>query len=182
MAMRQWNEFRLTLRYNHIDATFRSSFVAASPNNSIADANGAINVSPGDRIPGIPANSAKLRAEWDVDERLSLGATIVYASSQYAHGDENNRDSHGQVPGYTVANLDAQLKLTPQWQLFANITNLFNREYQNFGLLSANEFTGPARAFGRALGIDPVSDQFRGLGTPRGFWIGVRYGFGHRAD
>jgi len=182
MAARQWEGFRLTLRYNHIDATFRSRFVAASPNNSTADANGAINVSPGDRIPGIPANSAKLRAEWDVHERLSLGATVVYASSQYAHGDENNRDLHGQVPGYTITTFDAQLKLGPQLQLFANITNLFNREFQNFGLLSANAFTGPGRSFGPALGIDPVSEQFRGLGTPRGFWIGVRYGFGQRAD
>lgn len=182
MATREWQRFRLTLRYNRIDATFRSSFVAASPNNSSADANGAINVNPGNRIPGIPANSAKLRAEWDVHERLSLGATVVYASSQFAHGDENNRDRHGQVPGYTIANFDAQLKLGPQLQLFANISNLLNRPYQNFGLLSANAFTGPGRSFGPALGIDPVAEQFRGLGTPRGFWIGVRYGFGQRAD
>jgi iron complex outermembrane recepter protein len=172
-------DVQLTLRYSYIDATFRSSFVAASPNNSTADAQGAITVNPGDRIPGIPANSAKLRADWEVNERWALGATVVYASSQYAHGDENNQDSHGQVPGYTVVNLDTQWQITPDLQLFANIGNVFNRQYQNFGLLGANAFTGPDRTFGPAQGIDPVAEQFRGIGAPRGFWVGLRYTFGN---
>src|SRR5450631_662888 len=174
----RWGELTFTLRYNYIDATFQSSFIAASPNNSTADANGAITVSPGDRIPGIPANSAKLRAEFNVNERWAIGATVVYASSQYAHGDENNQDVHGQVPAYAVTNLDTQFQLAPNLQLFANITNLFNRQYQSLGLLGANAFTGPDRTFGPALGIAPVSEQFRGIGAPRGFWIGLRYTFG----
>ncbi|HEX7273679.1 MAG TPA: TonB-dependent receptor [Casimicrobiaceae bacterium] len=177
MGSGQWGDLTLTLRYNHIDATFRSSFVAASPNNSTADANGAITVNPGDRIPGIPADSAKLRIDWDVNERCLLGASFVYASSQYAHGDENNQDSHGRVPGYAFANLDGQVKLTNELLLFATVTNVFNRQYQNFGLLGANAFTGPGRSFGPALGIAAESEQFRGLGAPRGFWIGLRYSF-----
>jgi iron complex outermembrane recepter protein len=178
MGSARWGDLTLTARYNHLDATFQSTFVAASPNNSTADANGAITVSPGDRIPGIPINSAKLRAEYNAGARWAIGATVVYASSQYAHGDENNQDVHGQVPGYTAVNLDTQFQITPELQLFANISNLFNRAYQNFGLLGANAFTGPDRTFGPALGIDPVSEQFRGLGAPRGFWIGLRYTFG----
>ena len=177
MGSAHWGDLTLTLRYNHIDATFRSSFIAASPNNSTADANGAITVQPGDRIPGIPADSIKLRAEYNVSDRWAVGATAAYASSQYAHGDENNRDSHGRVPGYTVANLDAQFQLAKNLQFFANVTNLFDRRYQNFGLLGANAFTGPDRTFGPGQGIDPVSEQFRGVGAPRGFWIGLRYAF-----
>ena len=45
----------------------------------------------------------------------------------------------------------------------------------SFGILGANFFTGPNHAF------DPenvVNEQFRGLGGPRGAWIGVRYGWG----
>ena len=145
----QWGDLRVTLRYSYIDATFRSTFLAASANNSTAD-DGAITVQPGDRIPGIPAN-----------------------------GDENNHDVHGPVPGYTVVNLDSQWQVTTSLQLFASIANLFNRQYQNFGLLGVNAFTGPDRTFGPALGIDPVSEQFRGLGAPRGFWVGLRYAFGN---
>jgi iron complex outermembrane recepter protein len=81
------------------------------------------------------------------------------------------------VAAYTVANLDTQFQLAKNLQLFANVTNLFDRRYQNFGLLGANVFTGPDRTFGPALGIEPVSEQFRGLGAPRGFWIGLRYAF-----
>src|SRR5262249_14559850 len=95
MGSTRWESVLITLRYNHIDATFRPASVAATPNNSTADANGAITVNPGNRIPGVPADSVKLRADWDLSERAALGATIVYASSQYAHGDENNQDSHG---------------------------------------------------------------------------------------
>jgi iron complex outermembrane receptor protein len=174
-----WGALTLMLRYNHSEATFRSSFAAASPNNSTADPSGAIAVSAGSRIPGLPEDSAKLRVEWDSGERWVLGASVVGASSQYAHGDENNRDRHGPVPGYAVTNLDAQLRLTPALQLFANLGNVFNRQYQNFGLLGSNAFTGPERAFGPALGIAPAPEQFRGLGVPRGFWIGLRYGFGN---
>jgi iron complex outermembrane receptor protein len=177
MGSARWHDFLLTLRYNHIDATFRSTFVAASANNSTADASGAITVRPGDRIPGIPADAAKLRAEFNVSDRWAVGATVAYASSQYAHGDENNRDSHGPVPGYAVTNLDTQFLLAKNLQFFATVTNLFNRQYQNFGLLGANAFTGPDRTFGPAQGIDPVSEQFRGVGAPRGFWIGLRYTF-----
>jgi iron complex outermembrane receptor protein len=179
MGTARWGELTLTLRYNHIDATFRSSFTAASPNNSSADANGAIAVSPGDRVPGIPADSAKLRIDWDPSERFALGAALVYASSQYAHGDENNQDSHGRVPGYAVANLDAQFSLTTDLLLFATVTNVTNRRYQNFGLLGSNAFTGPERSFGPAQGIAPEPEQFRGLGAPRGFWVGLRYSFGN---
>ena len=174
----QWSAIRLTLRYSYVDATFRSSFTAPSANNSTA-VDGAITVQPGNRIPGIPANSAKIRVDWSISDRWTMGATLVYASSQFAHGDENNQDVHGPVPGYTVASMDAQFQIAPDLQLFANVGNLFNRRYQNFALLGANAFTGPDRTFGPSLGIVATSEQFRGVGAPVGFWIGLRYGFGN---
>ena len=118
-----------------------------------------------------------MRAEYNVSDRWAVGATVAYASNQYAHGDENNQDAHGRVPGYTVANLETEFQLAKNLQLFANVTNLFDRRYQNFGLLGANAFTGPDRTFGPGQGIDPVSEEFRGVGAPRGFWIGLRYAF-----
>ncbi|HEX6795666.1 MAG TPA: TonB-dependent receptor, partial [Casimicrobiaceae bacterium] len=167
---------KLDVRYNHIDATFRSAFSALAPSNSSADANGAITVQPGDRIPGIPANSFKLRAEY-ARGPLSIGAGLVAASNQYAHGDENNADTHGRVPGYAVVNLDAQYSVTPQLQVFAQVANLFDKRYYSFAVLGENVFTGPGSTFGPALGIDGVSEQFRAVGTPRGLWIGARYRF-----
>ena len=173
----RFSAITLNLRYSHIEATFRSSFVAASPNNSTADAAGAIEVNPGDRVPGIPADSLKLRADLELGAGWSIGAGVVAASSQFAHGDENNRDRHGRVPGYTVVDLDARWQPARDWELFASVSNLFDRRYQNFAILGANAFTGADRTFGPALGIDPQAEQFRALGAPRGFWLGVRYAF-----
>jgi len=54
---------------------------------------------------------------------------------------------------------------------------VFDRRYQNIGVLGSNAFTGPNRSFGPASGIDAVAEQFRGIGAPRGIWIGLRYSF-----
>ena len=176
-ANMRFGALSLNLRYSHIEATFRSTFLAASPNNSSADASGAIVVHPGDRIPGIPADSFKVRADLDLPSGWSVGASVVLASSQYAHGDENNRDVHGRVPGYAVVDVDARWRVARDWEIFATVTNLFDRRYENFAILGANVFNGPDRTFGPALGLEPVSEQFRSVGTPRGAWVGVRYAF-----
>jgi outer membrane receptor protein involved in Fe transport len=174
----RFSALTLNLRYSHIDATFRSAFVAASANNSTADASGAILVHPGDRIPGIPSDTFKLRADVDVTEQWSLGASLVAASGQFAHGDENNRDRHGRVPGYAVVDVDARWRVARDWEIFASVSNLFDQRYQNFGILGANAFVGPDRSFGPAQGLAPAAEQFRALGAPRGAWVGVRYAFG----
>jgi len=179
-ASRRFGELSASIRYSHIDARFRSPFTAASPNNSTADDTGAIAVGFGNRIPGIPADTLKLRLDLDLDARWSVGASAIYASSQYAHGDENNRDRHGRIPAYTVVNLDVRFQASAELQLFATVANLFDRRYANFGLLGANAFTGPNRTFGPAVGVDPVAEQFRALGAPRGFWVGLRYAFDAR--
>src|SRR5437764_157283 len=113
----------------------RTTKARARRRRSAADGTGAIEVHPGARIPGIPANSANLRLQYDSGARLMVGTTVAYASTQYAHGDENNRDVHGRIPAYAVANVDAQFRLASNFQLFANVTNLFNRGYENFALL-----------------------------------------------
>jgi outer membrane receptor protein involved in Fe transport len=164
----------VTVRYNHIDATFRSTFVASSPSNSTAGENGAIVVRPGDRIPGIPTDSLKLRADVEIGAWV-LGASAVAASSQYAHGDENNADVHGRLPGYSVVHIDGQWNASSRLALFAQITNLFDRRYYNFGLLGQNVFTGPGGSFGPAAGVDPAAEQFRAIGAPRGVFVGIRY-------
>ena len=125
-------------------------------------------------------DSLKLRADLDLAAGWSVGGSVVFASSQYAHGDENNRDVHGRVPGYAVIDVDARWRVAHDWEIFASIVNVLDRRYQNFAVLGANAFTGPDRSFGPALGLDPAPEQFRAVGAPRGIWIGVRYAFGFR--
>ena len=167
---------RMSLNYSHLEATFRSGFSAASADNSSADGNGAIAVHPGDRIPGIPADTIKLRVDYARDS-WSVGTNVLATAGQYAHGDENNADVHGRLPGYALVGLDAQYDVSPQLRFYAQVDNLFDRRYHNFGLLGSNVFNGPNRSFGPASGIAPVSEQFLAEGAPRTISVGLRYRF-----
>jgi outer membrane receptor protein involved in Fe transport len=75
----------------------------------------------------------------------------------------------------SVVNLDARWQPDPRWELFANVTNLFNTRYQNFGILGSNFFRGPGNTFAPGLaGPEP----FRAPATPFGAWLGVQFNFG----
>jgi len=169
------------VRYTFLDATFRSAFAESSPANSSADEEGIIEVEPGDRIPANPRHVLKVRADWVVTPKLFVGANVLTSAGSYARGDENNQDVNGQLPGYTLVNLDARYLACDALEVFARVNNIFDRRYFNFGVVGENFFTGPDRTFGPAVGAEPAAEQFRGPGTPRGVWIGVRYSFGARS-
>ena len=164
-------EWTLVARYSLLDATFQSGFSENSPNNSSANADGLIAIQPGNRLPGLPRNTFRLRADWGRGP-FAFGATGLATSSQYARGDENNQDRQGPVPGYTVVALDGTWQVDREWQLFMRVDNLFNRTYQNFGILGSNYFRGPGNTFDAALA---GPEQFRSPGAPFGAWIGIRY-------
>ena len=168
----KWGRFGIVARYGFIDATFRSDFVAHSAANSSADANGDIAVASGNRIPGIPQHTLRVRLDFAATEALTLGASLVANSSIRSRGDENNEDAHGVVPGYAVLNLDGAWRFAKNWELFARLDNVFNRDYANFGILGFNVFPNPGRTFDPA---NQVAEPFLGLGAPRGAWIGLRY-------
>ncbi len=162
------------LHYSFVDATFRTGFTTNSPANSSADANGAISVQRGDRIPSVARHSLKLRLDADATSDWRIGASLLVASSLYARGNENNLDANGRVPGYAVVNLDTRWQLTRQFSIFARIDNALGRRYANFGVTGLNVFTGPARSFDA---LNPRAEQFRGYGAPRGGWLGVQSTF-----
>lgn len=168
----KWHALKASVRYSYVNAIFESPFAVNSPSNSTADANGAIQVRPGDRIPGIPRNNLKLRLQYDFGEQAALGANVIYSSSVFARGDENNQDVNGRVPGYAVVNLDGRYAVAKGVEVFARVVNLFDRRYSNFGVVGQNFFTGPGRTFD---GTNPINEQFRGPGVPRGIWVGLRY-------
>ena len=165
----------LAMNYGYVNAEFLSALTLNSPSNSSADANGEIHVSSGDKIPGIPAHSVKVRADYDFTDRASLGSNVMYFSSQYARGDENNQDSNGKVPGYILVNLDARYRYTKQLSFFGRVDNVFDKDYQTLGVLGQNFFNGPGRTFDAGNVTD---EQFRSAGAPRAAWVGVKYTFG----
>ncbi|MBK4735199.1 TonB-dependent receptor [Noviherbaspirillum pedocola] len=171
-AGRKFGPLGITAHYSFIDATYQTSFAESSPSNSSADTNGEIQVNSGNRIPGIPQHSFKLRLDYDITPQWEAGANIVAVSGIHARGDENNADSRGKLPGYAVINLDTRYTVKKGWDVFARVSNLFNRQYANFGVLGQNVFTGPGRSFDPD---NPLAEQFRGYGVPRAVWVGTRY-------
>src|SRR5882672_5078491 len=169
-------KLNLAANYGYIDATFESALTLNSPANSSAVSND-IQVSPGSKVPGIPEHSLKLRMEYDFTEAVSVGTNIMYFSSQYARGDENNQDANGKLPGYALVHLDARYQLNKKLMFFGRVTNLFDKEYETLGVLGENFFNGPGRTFNASPG-NVTDEQFRSVGAPRGIWVGVKYDLG----
>jgi outer membrane receptor protein involved in Fe transport len=166
------DKLTLALNYGFVNAEFASPLTLNSPGNTSADGNGDIHVASGNRIPGIPEHSLKLRAEYAFTEGFSLGGNLMVFSSQYARGDENNQDANGRVPGYALVNLDARYQVTKQFSVFGRINNVFDKDYETLGVLGENFFNGPGRSFDAGNVTD---EQFRSTGAPRAAWIGVKY-------
>ncbi|HEY6897327.1 MAG TPA: TonB-dependent receptor, partial [Rhodocyclaceae bacterium] len=164
-------KLNLSAGYSYLQATYESALTLHSPSNSSAGAGGDIQVQSSDKMPGIPQHNLRLRADYTV-ERGRIGASLVAVGSQYARGDENNRDSHGKLPGYSVVNLDGEYHLGRDWDLLGRVSNLFDRRYEGVAVLGDNLFTGPGRSFNPA---GAVAEQFRSPASPRGIWIGLRY-------
>jgi iron complex outermembrane recepter protein len=168
----------LSASYAYLDATYRTGFTLPSRNNTAAfDSDGdgipdSIQVQAGNRIPALPRQLLKLRAEHRTSAVLMMGIDMLASSSQFARGDENNADAAGAVPGYAIVNFDLRYTLQPGWQLLAKVHNVFDRRYETFGVLGTNFFRGPGNTFD-ANAAGP--EQFRSSGAPRGAWIGVAY-------
>ena len=152
--------------YGLVDATFQSSFNVNAPANSSADSNGMITVRKGNTIPGIARQTLKFRLAYDLTPDWYVGSNLIFVSGQYAHGDQNNQDSNGRVPGYAVVNLDSAYRISQAWSLSLKVSNLFDRRYATYGQLGENIYT------------NNTPEQFRTPAAPRAAWVNMTYAFG----
>jgi outer membrane receptor protein involved in Fe transport len=155
-ARAQFDRLSLAANYGYVEAAYRSPFTTA----------GGQDVVSGDRIPGIPSSTLKLRASYAVGDNLSLGAAVIVAGDQYAHGNESNDDPSGKVPGYTVVNLDARYRIGKALTVSLDIDNLFDEAYATYGLSGVTSIYTLA------------TQQFRTPAPPRGAWLKLTYAFG----
>jgi outer membrane receptor protein involved in Fe transport len=173
------------LIYSLVDATFQSSFTVNAPSNSSADAAGNILVHPGDRIPLIPRQTARLILDYAFGERWDVGGNLVAASGSYLHGNENNANQaggtnaaglrilgSGWVGGYGVVNLRAAYRISDHAELFARLANLFDRWYATAGFLTSNAFQ-PDGSF-IANPANWSNEDAVSPAQPRAIWAGAR--------
>jgi outer membrane receptor protein involved in Fe transport len=190
---RLWR-FSLGGTYTFLDSTFQSQELVDGSSNSFNDAGngfeGLIEISPGSQIPLIPRHIFKAFADLQATKKFSVDLGMVAMSSSYARGNENNLHQPdglyylgpGKSPGYAVANLGARYNLTSRLQFFAQINNLFNREYFTAAQLGPTGFTDAGTFIARPLAavggeFPVVHATFYAPGAPRGIWGGVRIKF-----
>jgi len=157
--------------YSFIEATFEDGFIGVSANHpNKTDLNGdgtssEIQVEAGDRIPGIPEHSLKIGGNYNFNDNFSVGVGGIYNSDQVLRGDESNQLQ--TVDDYFVVNANATYKINESFSFFAKVNNLFDTDYETFGLLGeADEIFS---SFEDA--------RFHGAAAPISIFIGLRITF-----
>ena len=117
--------------YSYLDADYEFTGALASPNNPRADANGNVTVTPGRHMPSNPANQLRAGGDGNILPGLALGADLVFTGSQYYDGDPANQNA--KLPSHWTVNLRAAYDVTPSWQVFGVVNNLFNQHSATFG-------------------------------------------------
>lgn len=159
--------------YSLVRATFESALTVPSPSSPFQNENGDISVAPGKRMPGIPENRLKLGADYRIIPHWTVGAELNYASSFFYVGDESNQLP--PIPGYAIVNLHTSYQPFEHFEVFASVSNLFDRKYATWGILS--DPTGI-----NAPGIPPngvtngpgVDNRFLSPGAPLEVFGGIR--------
>lgn len=153
----QQDKLQWFANYGYVRATYEDNFAYSRGGETF-------NVSKGDRLPSTPEHNVKIGADYAFTDQFSLGATASYHSSQYLRGDEANDDK--KISGYGVVNLHGRYQLNKNVQFFAKVDNLFDNEYESFGLYGEPD---------EAPGLDTLDDErFVGAGAPRAGWIGIK--------
>lgn len=186
-----FDNFALAGTYSYLEATYESPATV----NSIT---GVRNIQKGDEIPGMPNNVFKLFADYKFDDKLTLSANTKSATSIYVRGAEDNEGQGAKLPGYTILNLAADYKAAPGLSVFANVLNVFDKEYYTAGALGSNPYdstgtpyigdstAGSSSTCNASVGSSTCyytkgksyAETFAAPGAPRAAWIGVRYEFG----
>jgi outer membrane receptor protein involved in Fe transport len=156
--------------YTFVDARFLDALQVGS-NSPFADANGNIQILPGNQIPAVPRDRVKAGIDYAVTDAFKVGGDALYVSSQYLVGDESNQ--FAKLPSYAVFNLHASYQVNKTIQIYARADNIFDNRYATYGTFFD---TGalPNFAIGGAAFTDPRSLS---PARPRALYAGMKVTF-----
>jgi outer membrane receptor protein involved in Fe transport len=155
--------------YAFIDARFLDSLTLGS-NSPFVDANGNIQVSPGNIIPAIPRHRIKAGFDYAVTDAFKIGGDALWVSSQYLVGDESNQ--YPQLPSYAVFNVHASYQLDKTYQIYGRIDNLFDNRYYTYG-----GFFDTTEVPNFNTGNQFANPQSLSPARPRAFYAGLKATF-----
>jgi iron complex outermembrane recepter protein len=164
------------LNYSYVDARFQSALLLHSPQNPFADANGDIQVRPGDLLPGIPTHRIKAGADYRLTSHWLVGGALTYESAQYFRGDESNQLK--PLPGFAMLNLHSSYEVIEGFELFVHLENALNARYSTFGVLGDPTGIGaPGIPTGAGSNGQAVDNRFESPAPPISVFGGVRVTF-----
>ena len=161
---------QLYASYALVDARFLDLLVLGS-NSPFADADGNIQVVPGNRIPAIPRNRVKFGMDYWITDAFKVGGDALFVSDQYFVGDDSNQAP--KLPSYAVFNLNASYQVTKNIQIYGRVDNVFDNRYAVYGTFFQTDDV-PNFANGGAPFSDPRSVS---PARPRGLYAGVKATF-----
>jgi len=164
------NSIEMYATYTFVDARFLDALQLGS-NSPFADANGNIQVLPGNQIPAIPRHRVKFGIDYAMTDAIRIGADMIYVSSQYFVGDASNQAP--KLPGYAIANLHGSYQIDRNWQVYGKIVNLLNNHYATYGVFfdttQMPNFASGGVAFTDPRSITPA--------LPQAVYVGVKATF-----
>ncbi len=162
----------LFLDYSYVDATFQSDLLINSPSNPFKDANGNIQVTKGDQLPGIPRQRLKAGADDEVLPGWTVGGMVSWVGDSFYRGDEANLMK--PLAGYAVVNLHSSYDVTRWATISLRIENALNAHYSTFGLLGDPTGVGAPGIPTNGAYVDP---RFQSPGAPIAAFGGVKVRF-----
>lgn len=161
---------QLYASYALVDARFLDPLQLGS-NSPFADANGNIQVVPGNRIPAIPRNRIKAGFDYAVTDAFKVGGDALFVGSQYFVGDESNQAP--RLPSYAVFNARASYQIDKTFQIYGRVDNIFDNRYATFGTFfdtaAVPNFANGGAPFADARSVSPA--------RPRAFYAGLKATF-----
>ena len=164
------NALQFQASYAFLDARFLDALQLGS-NSPFADADGNIQVLPGNQIPRLRRNLVKVNVEYALTDAWKVGGNALFVSSQYFVGDESNQ--FPKLPSYTVFNLHTSYQINKIFQIYGRVDNVFDNRYSTIGTFFDREalpnFANGGAEFVDARSLSPA--------RPRAFYAGLRATF-----
>ncbi len=155
------DDWHFSTNYTYLNARFLDGFTIQNPLDLEGDE--GLNVTKGNRMPGLPEHIYKASIGVNLWKRWSLGVDAQFSGNQYFRGDEAN--STEPLGGYWLFNARTDIKINDYVSLYGKIDNIFNRNYKSFGV-----YGDPSEVLGDSFD----NGRFVSPGMPRAGWVGIR--------
>ncbi|WP_174582614.1 TonB-dependent receptor [Candidatus Methylacidithermus pantelleriae] len=155
-----WQKLHYYANWSFCEATYQTTA-------TLMTNQGPETIHPGDRIPSIPQQLAKVGVEYELLPGWLLGADLQYVSTSFLRSDDANR--FPTLPEYVILNVQSRYRISPNVEVFALATNVLNERFFTTGMMLPNFFTGTPGG--------GTAERFLAPGAPIGGWAGLRIHF-----